>query len=145
MVAILGHSRMPAIRIAASCTREVSFERLVRCLDDLLHRLGYKLTRTFDRAAVRERALSAFDALGPQTRVARDALHKRQVRTLICAFHYIVKITDGLVRVNEQNQVEFRQARTSRLRRISMIARVATKGEIQMDDCHDYELRYLRS
>jgi transposase len=35
MVAILGHSRMPAIRIAASCTREVSFERLVRCLDDL--------------------------------------------------------------------------------------------------------------
>ena len=35
MVAILGHSRRPAMRIAASCTREVSFERLVRCLDDL--------------------------------------------------------------------------------------------------------------
>ena len=35
MVAILGSSRMPAIRIASSCTREVSFERLVRCLDDL--------------------------------------------------------------------------------------------------------------
>jgi len=35
MVAVLGHSRMPAIRIAASCTRQVSFERLVRCLDDL--------------------------------------------------------------------------------------------------------------
>lgn len=35
MVAILGSSRRPAIRIAASCTREVSFERLVRCLDDL--------------------------------------------------------------------------------------------------------------
>ncbi|MEO8898457.1 MAG: IS21 family transposase [Candidatus Dormibacter sp.] len=35
MVAILGSSRMPAIRIASSCTREVSFGRLVRCLDDL--------------------------------------------------------------------------------------------------------------
>jgi transposase len=35
MVAILGSSRMPAMRIATSCTREVSFERLVRCLDDL--------------------------------------------------------------------------------------------------------------
>ncbi len=35
MVAILGHCRMPAMRIATSCTREVSFERLVRCLDDL--------------------------------------------------------------------------------------------------------------
>ena len=31
----LGDSRMPAIGINASCTREVSFERLVRCLDDL--------------------------------------------------------------------------------------------------------------
>ena len=35
MVAILGHSRRPAIRIAASCTRDVSFERLVHCLNDL--------------------------------------------------------------------------------------------------------------
>lgn len=35
MVTILGSSRMPAMRIATSCTREVSFERLVRCLDDL--------------------------------------------------------------------------------------------------------------
>jgi transposase len=35
MVAILGHSRAPAMRVAASCTRAVSFERLVRCLDDL--------------------------------------------------------------------------------------------------------------
>jgi transposase len=35
MVTILGHSRMPAMRIATSCTREVSFERLVRCLADL--------------------------------------------------------------------------------------------------------------
>lgn len=35
MVAILGHSRRPAMRIATSCTRTVSFERLVRCLDDL--------------------------------------------------------------------------------------------------------------
>jgi transposase len=35
MVAVLGSSRMPAMRIATSCTREVSFERLVRCLDDL--------------------------------------------------------------------------------------------------------------
>ena len=35
MVAILGHSRRPAMRIATSCTREVSFERLVCCLDDL--------------------------------------------------------------------------------------------------------------
>jgi hypothetical protein len=42
-----------------------------------------------------------------------------------------------LVRVNEQNQVEFRQARTSRPRRLSMIARVATKGEIQMHDSLD--------
>jgi transposase len=35
MVAVLGHSRRPAIRMATCCTREVSFERLVRCLDDL--------------------------------------------------------------------------------------------------------------
>jgi transposase len=35
LVAVLGHSRMPAIRIAASCTRTVTFERLVRCLQDL--------------------------------------------------------------------------------------------------------------
>jgi transposase len=35
MVAVLGYSRMPAIRVAASCTRQVSFERLVRCLADL--------------------------------------------------------------------------------------------------------------
>lgn len=44
MVAILGHSRMPAIRIAASCTREVSFDRLVRCLDDLGGSRGELLT-----------------------------------------------------------------------------------------------------
>jgi hypothetical protein len=68
------------------------------------------------------------------TRVTRHALHKRQVRTLVGAFHYVVKIADRLVRVNEQNQVEFRQARTSRPRRLSMIARVVTKGEIQMRD-----------
>jgi len=35
LVAVLGHSRMPAIRIATSCTRQVTFERLLRCLDDL--------------------------------------------------------------------------------------------------------------
>ena len=35
MVAVLGHSRRPAIRMATCRTREVSFERLVRCLDDL--------------------------------------------------------------------------------------------------------------
>lgn len=35
LVAVLGHSRMPAMRIAASCTRTVTFERLVRCLQDL--------------------------------------------------------------------------------------------------------------
>ena len=35
MVAILGHGRRPAMRIASSCTRAVSFERLVRCFDDL--------------------------------------------------------------------------------------------------------------
>ena len=35
MVAVLGHSRVPAIRIATNCTREVTFERLLRCLDDL--------------------------------------------------------------------------------------------------------------
>ncbi len=35
MVAVLGHSRRPAIRVATSKTREVSFERLVRCIDDL--------------------------------------------------------------------------------------------------------------
>ena len=35
LVAVLGHSRMPAIRIASSCTRAVTFERLLRCLDDL--------------------------------------------------------------------------------------------------------------
>jgi len=35
MVAVLGHSRAPAIRIATNCTRESTFERLLRCLDDL--------------------------------------------------------------------------------------------------------------
>ncbi len=35
MVAILGCSRAPAIRFATDCTRRTSFERLVRCLDDL--------------------------------------------------------------------------------------------------------------
>jgi transposase len=35
MVAVLGHSRAPAMRIATNCTREVTFERLLRCLDDL--------------------------------------------------------------------------------------------------------------
>ncbi len=35
MVAILGCSRAPAIRVATDCTRRTSFERLVRCLDDL--------------------------------------------------------------------------------------------------------------
>jgi transposase len=35
MVAILGYSRAPAIRFATDCTRQTSFERLVRCLDDL--------------------------------------------------------------------------------------------------------------
>jgi transposase len=35
MVAVLGHSRRPAIRMATCRTREVSFERLVRCLADL--------------------------------------------------------------------------------------------------------------
>jgi transposase len=35
MAAVLGHSRRPAIRMATCCTREVSFERLVRCFDDL--------------------------------------------------------------------------------------------------------------
>ena len=81
----------------------------------------------------------------PQTdaRVTRHALHKRQIGTLVGAFHYFVKIADGLVRVNEQNQVEFRQARTSRPRRLTMIARVVTKGEIQMHDCHYYKLRGL--
>ena len=32
---MLEHSRRPAIQTATSKTREVSFERLVRCLDDL--------------------------------------------------------------------------------------------------------------
>ena len=35
LVAVLGHSRMAAIRIATSCTRSVTFERLVSCLVDL--------------------------------------------------------------------------------------------------------------
>jgi transposase len=35
MVAILGCSRAPAIRFATDCTRRTSFERRVRCLDDL--------------------------------------------------------------------------------------------------------------
>jgi transposase len=35
MVAILGFSRAPAIRFAIDCTRATSFERLVRCFDDL--------------------------------------------------------------------------------------------------------------
>jgi len=32
-------------------------------------------------------------------------------------FHYVVKIPNGLVRMNEQDQIEFRQARTSQPRR----------------------------
>jgi hypothetical protein len=40
MVAVLGHSRQPAIRMATCRTREVSFERLVRCLDVSLRDLG---------------------------------------------------------------------------------------------------------
>jgi transposase len=35
IVAVLGHSRRPAIRVATPKTCEVSFERLVRCLDDV--------------------------------------------------------------------------------------------------------------
>lgn len=35
MVTILGCSRAPAIRFATDCTRPTSFERLLRCLDDL--------------------------------------------------------------------------------------------------------------
>lgn len=35
MVAILGFSRAPAIRFAGDCTRTTSFQRVVRCLDDL--------------------------------------------------------------------------------------------------------------
>ncbi len=35
MVAILGFSRAPAIRFAVDCTRTTSFQRVVRCLDDL--------------------------------------------------------------------------------------------------------------
>lgn len=35
MVAILGYSRVPAVRLAADHTRPTTLERLVRCLDDL--------------------------------------------------------------------------------------------------------------
>jgi transposase len=35
MVAILGFSRVPAFRFATDCTRTTSFQRLLRCLDDL--------------------------------------------------------------------------------------------------------------
>jgi len=35
LVAILGHSRMPAVRVATRCTHQVTFERLMRCLEDL--------------------------------------------------------------------------------------------------------------
>ncbi len=35
LVAILGHSRMPAVRVARQCIQPVTFERLVRCLEDL--------------------------------------------------------------------------------------------------------------
>ncbi len=35
MVVILGCSRAPAFRLATECTRLTSFDRLVRCLDDL--------------------------------------------------------------------------------------------------------------
>ena len=75
----------------------------------------------------------------PQTnaRVTRHALHKRQVGRLVGAFHYVVKVANRLVRVNEQNQVEFRQERTSRPRGLSMITRVVANGEIQMHDSAD--------
>jgi transposase len=35
MVAILGFTRAPAIRFATDCSRTTSFQRLLRCLDDL--------------------------------------------------------------------------------------------------------------
>src|SRR6266853_1355558 len=75
----------------------------------------------------------------PQTdaRVTGHTFHKRQVGTLISAFHYVIEVADRLVRVNEQNQVEFRQERTSRPRGLSMITRVVAKGEIQMHDSAD--------
>src|ERR1700740_377029 len=46
-------------------------------------------------------------------RMPRDTLQKRQVRAFVRAFHHIVKISDGLVRVDEKDQVEFLQERTS--------------------------------
>ena len=42
--------------------------------------------------------------------MARHALDERQVGTLVRPFHDLVKIANGLMSVNEQNQIEFRQA-----------------------------------
>src|SRR5271169_6291723 len=65
-------------------------------------------------------------------RVAGHTLDKWQVGMLVSAFHDVVKVANGLVRVNEQNQVEFGQSTTSQPSRLTIITRVATKGEIQM-------------
>lgn len=35
LVAVLGYSRMAAVRVALGCTQQVTFERLMRCLEDL--------------------------------------------------------------------------------------------------------------
>ncbi len=63
---------------------------------DLLNIFGMLLGQPFEQRA---------GIMQPQAdaRVPRHALHKRQIGMLIGAFHHLVKIADGLVRVNEQN------------------------------------------
>ena len=63
----------------------------------------------------------------------RHALQERQVRAVVRAFHHIIKISDGLMRVYENDQVEFLQERTSS-RADKYNSAVAVLREIQIPD-----------
>lgn len=56
--------------------------------------------------------MSSFDPLQQRTgemqshanpRMARQDFHERRIRLRVGAFHYIVKVSDGLMRMNEEN------------------------------------------
>ena len=58
-------------------------------------------------------------------------------------FHDFIKIADGLMRVYEEDEVKFRQLRTSR-RELVIISRVASADEIQIHYRQDYIVADLR-
>ena len=59
---------------------------------------------------------------------------KRQIGFFVGTLHDIVEIAGWLMCMDEQNQIEFRQAKTSRWRRLPIITRKITNPEIQMHD-----------